>query len=336
MNNRALLQDVWTNFSWGGWRMDSEALLLVFLKLNYSFCFVFPSAVSQNSPPLLNSSTSMLSSSLISIPSAQTLEMPQPRPFRLESLDFPSPSAKTKRKKSRNNLNGDPLWLMEQLSDCCSLWPITRSPSLASCWWPLLRFQEPKAFLSHLGRVKAIKSCFPKSIRLISPPCSIWGWHLISQPIPSLFCTHVPMLPLQIIALPSNRKGNSPRRHGVKVPGHKLLSSSTHHLLHFRWKSLEAARWPNPSLAYLLILILILLSFWNSWEEWERTDKLLAQLQWKAEKWEKASWVNWELSLKDGWNQNCLVQVVGEEWVVIITPNRAIVIARQNISALLI
>ncbi|KAM3843789.1 kinesin-like protein KIF17 [Vipera latastei] len=67
------------------------------------------SLVSQNSPPLLNSSTSMLSSSLISIPSAQTLEMPQPRPFRLESLDFPSPSAKTKRKKSRNNLNGDPL-----------------------------------------------------------------------------------------------------------------------------------------------------------------------------------------------------------------------------------
>ncbi|KAL7988287.1 hypothetical protein Chor_007206 [Crotalus horridus] len=67
------------------------------------------SLVSHNSPPLLNSSTSMLTSSLISIPSAQTLEMPQPRPFRLESLDFPSPSAKTKRKKSRNNLNGDPL-----------------------------------------------------------------------------------------------------------------------------------------------------------------------------------------------------------------------------------
>ncbi|XP_039184230.1 kinesin-like protein KIF17 isoform X1 [Crotalus tigris] len=67
------------------------------------------SLVSHNSPPLLNSSASMLTSSLISIPSAQTLEMPQPRPFRLESLDFPSPSAKTKRKKSRNNLNGDPL-----------------------------------------------------------------------------------------------------------------------------------------------------------------------------------------------------------------------------------
>ncbi|XP_058028417.1 kinesin-like protein KIF17 [Ahaetulla prasina] len=67
------------------------------------------SLVSHNSPPLLNNSTSMLSSSLISIPSAQTVEMPQPRPFRLESLDFSSPSARTKRKKSRNNLNGDPL-----------------------------------------------------------------------------------------------------------------------------------------------------------------------------------------------------------------------------------
>ncbi|KAG8129952.1 hypothetical protein E2320_016625 [Naja naja] len=67
------------------------------------------SLVSHNSPPLLNNSTSMLTSSLISIPSAQTVEMPQPRPFRLESLDFPSPSARTKRKKSRNNLNGDPL-----------------------------------------------------------------------------------------------------------------------------------------------------------------------------------------------------------------------------------
>ncbi|KAH0628779.1 hypothetical protein JD844_010296 [Phrynosoma platyrhinos] len=39
----------------------------------------------------------------------KTVEMPQPRPFRLESLDFSSPSAKAKRKKSRNNLSGDPL-----------------------------------------------------------------------------------------------------------------------------------------------------------------------------------------------------------------------------------
>lgn len=122
---------------------------------------------------------------------------------------------------------------MELLSACCSLWPITSSPSLASCWWPLLKFQEPKAFLPHLGRVKAIKRCFLKTIRLISSPCSSWDWHLISQPIPLLFCTHMPVLPLQITALPSNRKGNSPRRHGVKVPGHKLLSSPSHHLLHF-------------------------------------------------------------------------------------------------------
>ncbi|XP_070597560.1 kinesin-like protein KIF17 isoform X3 [Erythrolamprus reginae] len=67
------------------------------------------SLVSHNSPPLLNNSTSMLTSSLISIPAAQTVEMPQPRPYRLESLDFSSPSARTKRKKNRNNLNGEPL-----------------------------------------------------------------------------------------------------------------------------------------------------------------------------------------------------------------------------------
>ncbi|XP_025022228.1 kinesin-like protein KIF17 [Python bivittatus] len=67
------------------------------------------SLASHTSPPLLNNGTSMLTSSLVSIPPAQTVEIPQPRPFRLESLDFSSPSAKTKRKKSRNNLNGDPL-----------------------------------------------------------------------------------------------------------------------------------------------------------------------------------------------------------------------------------
>ncbi|XP_061469712.1 kinesin-like protein KIF17 isoform X4 [Rhineura floridana] len=66
------------------------------------------SLASHNSPPLLNNSTSILTSSLTA--PAQTVEMPQPRPFRLESLDFSSPSAKTKRKKSRNNLSsGDPL-----------------------------------------------------------------------------------------------------------------------------------------------------------------------------------------------------------------------------------
>ncbi|XP_060124652.1 kinesin-like protein KIF17 isoform X4 [Zootoca vivipara] len=64
------------------------------------------SLASHNSPPLLNNNTSILTP----IPPAQTVEMPQPRPFRLESLDFSSPSAKTKRKKSRNNLSsGDPL-----------------------------------------------------------------------------------------------------------------------------------------------------------------------------------------------------------------------------------
>ncbi|XP_053226544.1 kinesin-like protein KIF17 isoform X4 [Podarcis raffonei] len=68
------------------------------------------SLASHNSPPLLNNNTSILTSSLAPIPPAQTVEMPQPRPFRLESLDFSSPSAKTKRKKSRNNLSGgDPL-----------------------------------------------------------------------------------------------------------------------------------------------------------------------------------------------------------------------------------
>ncbi|XP_077777152.1 kinesin-like protein KIF17 isoform X8 [Podarcis muralis] len=68
------------------------------------------SLASHNSPPLLNNNTSILTSSLAPIPPAQTMEMPQPRPFRLESLDFSSPSAKTKRKKSRNNLSGgDPL-----------------------------------------------------------------------------------------------------------------------------------------------------------------------------------------------------------------------------------
>uniref|UniRef100_A0A8D0DTG5 Kinesin-like protein n=1 Tax=Salvator merianae TaxID=96440 RepID=A0A8D0DTG5_SALMN len=42
-------------------------------------------------------------------PKTQTVEMPQPRPFRLGSLDFSSSSVKTKRKKSRNSLNsGDP------------------------------------------------------------------------------------------------------------------------------------------------------------------------------------------------------------------------------------
>nr|XP_016852542.1 PREDICTED: kinesin-like protein KIF17 isoform X5 [Anolis carolinensis] len=67
------------------------------------------SLASHNSPPLMNNNTSILTSSLAPMAPAQTVEMPQLRPFRLESLDFPSPSAKTKRKKSRNNQSGDPL-----------------------------------------------------------------------------------------------------------------------------------------------------------------------------------------------------------------------------------
>ncbi|XP_063152706.1 kinesin-like protein KIF17 [Candoia aspera] len=67
------------------------------------------SLASHSSPPLLNNGSSMLTSGLVSLSPAQAVEMPQPRPFRLESLDFSSPSAKTKRKKSRSNLNGDPL-----------------------------------------------------------------------------------------------------------------------------------------------------------------------------------------------------------------------------------
>ncbi|XP_015279204.1 PREDICTED: kinesin-like protein KIF17 [Gekko japonicus] len=48
------------------------------------------------------------SSSTGPISPTQTAEMPQPRPFRLESLDFSVPLTKTKRKKSRHNRSGDP------------------------------------------------------------------------------------------------------------------------------------------------------------------------------------------------------------------------------------
>ncbi|XP_060113061.1 kinesin-like protein KIF17 [Heteronotia binoei] len=43
-----------------------------------------------------------------SISPTETAEMPQPRPFRLESLDFSVPLTKTKRKKNRHNRSGDP------------------------------------------------------------------------------------------------------------------------------------------------------------------------------------------------------------------------------------
>ncbi|XP_008836817.1 kinesin-like protein KIF17 isoform X4 [Nannospalax galili] len=56
-----------------------------------------------NSPPGLNSSLSTNSA----MPPTQSPEMPQPRPFRLESLDIPF--SKAKRKKSKSNFSSKPL-----------------------------------------------------------------------------------------------------------------------------------------------------------------------------------------------------------------------------------
>ncbi|XP_051027602.1 kinesin-like protein KIF17 [Acomys russatus] len=56
-----------------------------------------------NSPPGLNSPLNNNSA----LPSTQTSEMPQPRPFRLESLDIPF--SKAKRKKSKSSFSGEPL-----------------------------------------------------------------------------------------------------------------------------------------------------------------------------------------------------------------------------------
>ncbi|CAH7440232.1 Kif17 [Phodopus roborovskii] len=56
-----------------------------------------------NSPPGLNSPLSNNSA----MPPTQTPEMPQPRPFRLESLDIPF--SKAKRKKSKSSFGGEPL-----------------------------------------------------------------------------------------------------------------------------------------------------------------------------------------------------------------------------------
>ncbi|XP_075850784.1 kinesin-like protein KIF17 isoform X3 [Microcebus murinus] len=56
-----------------------------------------------NSPPGLGCPLS----SNPAIPSTQALEMPQPRPFRLESLDIPF--TKAKRKKSKSNFGSEPL-----------------------------------------------------------------------------------------------------------------------------------------------------------------------------------------------------------------------------------
>ncbi|KAM9299538.1 kinesin-like protein KIF17 [Gastrophryne carolinensis] len=58
------------------------------------------SSPAYNTP--LNTSPSLMTSSLNSVSPVQSLDMPLPRPFRLESLEIPAPSAKTKRKKSKN------------------------------------------------------------------------------------------------------------------------------------------------------------------------------------------------------------------------------------------
>ena len=69
--------------------------------LTGALCFF--SIAYHNSPPGLNSSLSNNSA----LPPTQTPEMPQPRPFRLESLDIPI--SKAKRKKSKNSFGGEPL-----------------------------------------------------------------------------------------------------------------------------------------------------------------------------------------------------------------------------------
>ncbi|XP_051844303.1 kinesin-like protein KIF17 isoform X4 [Antechinus flavipes] len=60
-----------------------------------------------NSPPGLNSPLNSASSILTPISPTQATDMPQPRPFRLESLDIPF--AKAKRKKSKSNFGNEPL-----------------------------------------------------------------------------------------------------------------------------------------------------------------------------------------------------------------------------------
>nr|DBA15662.1 TPA: hypothetical protein GDO54_003135 [Pyxicephalus adspersus] len=51
----------------------------------------------------LNTSPSILTTSIGSVSPVQSPDVPLPRPFRLESLEIPAPSAKTKRKKSKNH-----------------------------------------------------------------------------------------------------------------------------------------------------------------------------------------------------------------------------------------
>ncbi|XP_067422369.1 kinesin-like protein KIF17 isoform X2 [Emydura macquarii macquarii] len=61
-----------------------------------------------NSPPVLSAPLNNNTSSMAPVSPSQTVEMPQPRPFRLESLDFTTPSTKTKRKKGKNSFSSDP------------------------------------------------------------------------------------------------------------------------------------------------------------------------------------------------------------------------------------
>ncbi|XP_053865222.1 kinesin-like protein KIF17 isoform X2 [Malaclemys terrapin pileata] len=61
-----------------------------------------------NSPPVLSAPLNNTTSSMAPVSPSQTVEMPQPRPFRLESLDFTTPSSKTKRKKGKNSFSSDP------------------------------------------------------------------------------------------------------------------------------------------------------------------------------------------------------------------------------------
>uniref|UniRef100_A0A8C8SDK7 Kinesin-like protein n=1 Tax=Pelusios castaneus TaxID=367368 RepID=A0A8C8SDK7_9SAUR len=61
-----------------------------------------------NSPPVLSTPMNNNTSSMVPVSPSQTVEMPQPRPFRLESLDFTTPSTKTKRKKGKNSFSSDP------------------------------------------------------------------------------------------------------------------------------------------------------------------------------------------------------------------------------------
>ncbi|XP_068097780.1 kinesin-like protein KIF17 [Hyperolius riggenbachi] len=66
---------------------------------------------SYNTPPYstpLNPSPSTLTSSLNSVSPVQSVDVPLPRPFRLESLELPAPSAKSKRRKSKNLAHIEP------------------------------------------------------------------------------------------------------------------------------------------------------------------------------------------------------------------------------------